>query len=71
MAKDRWCRQMCLWYCTVLHNQLECGVHDSHIQHLLSEPVITLETRMKIALGMESAAQNVITFHRGGEASTV
>ena len=42
----------------------------THIQcRLLSEPVLTLETAMKIALGMESVAQNVITLQGGGEAS--
>ena len=46
----------------VLRDQLVCGVNDSHIQcHLLSEPVLTLEMEIKIALGMESAARNAIT----------
>ena len=47
-----------------------CGVNDSHIQHcLLSEPVLTLETAMKIAPGMKSASQNVIILEGGGGAS--
>ena len=46
------------------------GVNDSDIQHLLlSKLVLTLETAMKIVLGMESAAQNAITLQGGGEAS--
>ena len=54
----------------MLHDQLVCGVNDSHIQRrLLSEPVLTLETAMKIALALESAAQNVITFQGGNEVS--
>ena len=46
------------------------GVNDSHIQRcLLSEPVLTLETAMKIVLGIESAAQIAITLQGSGEAS--
>ena len=54
----------------MLHDGLVCGVNDSHIQHcLLSEPVLTLEPAKKIALVMESAAQNAITLQGGSEAS--
>ena len=54
----------------ILCDRLVGGVNDSHIQrHLLSEPVLTLETAMKIALGMESAAQNTIMLQVVCEAS--
>ena len=54
----------------MLHVQLVCGVNDSHIQcRLLLEPVLTLQTAMQLALGMKSAAQNMITHQGGGEAS--
>ena len=54
----------------MLCDRLVCGVNDSHIQcRLLSEPVLTLETAMKIVLGMGSIAQNAITLQGGGEAS--
>ena len=53
-----------------LRDRLVCGVNDSHSQlRLLSTPVLTLETTMKMVLGMESAAKNALTLQGGGEAS--
>ena len=54
----------------MLCDRLVVGVNDSHSQcRLLLEPVLTLKTAMQLALGMESAAQNVRTLQGGGEPS--
>ena len=54
----------------MLRDRLVCGVNDSHIQcRLPLEPILILDTAMKIALGVESAAQNAITLQGSGEAS--